>query len=572
MVEIVTTITEIDRSRLYRTSPWRYRQGLCVVFTLALPLMTGDKNKKPRWPCLLSCALLGCLSMILIPAIAIGIALLRRDPPPTFTSEPVTVTGGQILGTVKDGIRSYKGIPFAAPPVGSNRWRSPQPVEAWTGVRKADTFGPAPMQNKGVVMLFSGKLDVKISEDCLYLNVWTPAKHPKEKLPVMVWIYGGGFNSGLTSSPLYDGANLAKRGVIVVSIAYRVGPFGFLAHPELNREGGKGSGTYGLQDMVAGLRWVKGNIAQFGGDAGNVTLFGESAGGGAISMLAAAPAARGLFHKAIAESGTPFGQYGAEQEQRSKGEKTGESFLARLGVKDIKAARALSAEAIQKSAEGLGAFAFGAVPDGEYLVADAYQRYQQGKFNDTPILVGTNSDDGAMFTPPGITLTKYKELARGLFKENTDSVLAAYSATTDTEAARAARHIVRDTAFAWGTWTWARLQSLKGKNAAYLYYFDWRVPKSAEGAGHGAEIPYVFGNLNPLFGQGTPQARSLSETMQGYWINFAKTGNPNGPGLPVWPAYREPDAKALIFQDVVRAEAVPNLAQLKAINTHYGKR
>ena len=215
--------------------------------------------------------------------------------------QTVKITRGELRGVVKDGIASYKGIPFAAPPVGELRWRAPQPVKPWDGVRPADSFAPGPMQPALVAVLMGGPAN--LSEDCLYLNVWTPAKTAEEKLPVMVWIYGGGFISGMTSIPVFDGTRLAQKGVVLVSIAYRVGPFGFLAHPELSRESGKGSGCYGIQDQVAGLLWVKDNIAQFGGDPSRVTIFGQSAGGESVSMLTTVPAAHGLFQRAISESG-----------------------------------------------------------------------------------------------------------------------------------------------------------------------------------------------------------------------------------------------------------------------------
>src|SRR5262245_7465357 len=214
------------------------------------------------------------------------------------------VSGGQVEGTATNGVASFKGIPFAAPPVGDLRWKKPQPVAAWSGAKKASAYAPACMQDPNMLK-FIGSPD-GVSEDCLYLNVWTPAKTASERLPVMVWIYGGGFAAGATSSVTYDGTRLAEKGVVLVSVAYRVGPFGFLAHPDLSRESGKGSGNYGLQDMIAGLEWVKANIAAFGGDPRNVTIFGESAGGIAVSMLGASPAAKGLFAKAISESGGNF--------------------------------------------------------------------------------------------------------------------------------------------------------------------------------------------------------------------------------------------------------------------------
>jgi para-nitrobenzyl esterase len=211
------------------------------------------------------------------------------------------VTGGEVRGVVTEGISVFKGIPFAAPPMGELRWKAPAPVKAWTGIRKADIFGPACMQAAN-----SMGNTAPVSEDCLYLNVWTPAKNQGEQLPVIFWIHGGGFSGGSTSTPMYDGTDFAKKGVVFVSVAYRLGPFGFLAHPELSRESGKGSGTYGLQDMIAGLEWVKENIGRFGGDSSNVTIFGHSAGGAAVSILAASPVAKGLFHRVICMSGGSF--------------------------------------------------------------------------------------------------------------------------------------------------------------------------------------------------------------------------------------------------------------------------
>jgi para-nitrobenzyl esterase len=259
------------------------------------------------------------------------------------------VTGGRVSGVVTNGIAAFKGIPFAAPPVGDLRWKAPQPVKAWTGVKAATTFGASCLQDTTFVKLFGAP--ELISEDCLYLNVWTPAKSANERLPVMVWIYGGAFTGGMTSIPAYDGALLAEKGVVLVSIAYRVGAFGFLAHPELTKEGG--TGNFGLQDQIAGLRWVKDNISKFGGDPRAVTIFGESAGGISVSMLAASPAAKGLFHRAISESGGNFGpaktanEGGATVPSLAVAEAAGQAFLKRLGVTDIKAAREIPATKIQ---------------------------------------------------------------------------------------------------------------------------------------------------------------------------------------------------------------------------------
>ena len=267
--------------------------------------------------------------------------------------QTVAVTGGSVEGVVSNGIVSFKGIPFAAPPIGDLRWKAPQPVNPWTGVKKADKFAVKCMQDPNMSAIFGGP--PAVGEDCLYLNVWTPAKTAGDKLPVMVWIYGGGFFGGETSSPAYDGTRLAEKGVVLVSVAYRVGVFGFLAHPELSQESRTGSGNYGLRDQIAGLKWVKENIARFGGDPSRVTIFGESAGGISVSMLAASPAAKGLFTRAISESGGSFapprfGQEGGQSVAPLKvAEAAGQAVLTRIGASDIKAARALPADQIQKS-------------------------------------------------------------------------------------------------------------------------------------------------------------------------------------------------------------------------------
>src|SRR5690606_30861266 len=278
----------------------------------------------------------------LLAVMAAGAALALPAAAQVRTAD---VTGGTVEGVTADGVTSFKGIPFAAPPVGELRWRAPEPLEPWDGVLRADTFGPSCMQAESM-MAFLAAPPV-ISEDCLYLNVWTPARDAGERLPVMVWIYGGGFAAGSTASPSYAGTEIAKNGIVVVSIAYRVGPFGFLAHPELSEESGTGSGNYGLLDLIAGLGWVRDNIAAFGGDPGNVTIFGESAGGYAVSMLAASPLAAGLFHKAISQSGASFSTPrtgprapGLDMPSLAIAEAEGQAFIEVLSGANIAATRA----------------------------------------------------------------------------------------------------------------------------------------------------------------------------------------------------------------------------------------
>jgi para-nitrobenzyl esterase len=474
------------------------------------------------------------------------------------------VTGGVVDGVVKDGIASFKGIPFAAPPVGDLRWKSPQPVKPWTGAKKADEFGPGPMQDAS----FGAKLGgpQKISEDCLYLNVWTGAKKAGEKRPVMVWIYGGGFGIGMTSTPTYDGTNLAKKGVVLVSVNYRVGPMGFLAHPELSKESGKGSGAYGIQDQIAGLKWVKTNIALFGGDPSNVTIFGESAGGISVGMLAGSPMAKGLFQRAISESG---GYMTPARASLKEAEEQGKAYLSKLGANDIKAARELNAEAIQKETRGMGSF--WPVADGETIMENQYELYEAGKFNDTPILIGTNSDEGGMFMTQKTASAAFENMIRGRFGAGADAILKAYPHATEAEATRSNKDIFRESTFAWPTWAWAKLQSKIGKNRAFVYYFDHRTPMSPEGANHAAEIPYVFGNLGGFGGSNGPEDKVLSEVISSYWINFAKKGDPNGPDLPVWPAFDEKEQKAMFFDKTPSARPHPNLDKIMAFDAYYAK-
>jgi len=498
----------------------------------------------------------------------------------------VDVTGGKVAGVSAGGTTVFKGIPFAAAPVGERRWKAPQPVAPWTGVRDGSKFGAACVQDPMFPRLFAGPTE--LSEDCLYLNVWTPAKSAGDKLPVMVWIYGGGFVGGQTSAPIYDGAKLAAKGVILVSVAYRLGAFGFLAHPELSRESGKGSGNFGLQDQIAGLQWVKANIAKFGGDPGRVTIFGESAGGISVSMLTASPAANGLFQRAISESGGSFGgprrgnEGGLNVPPLKVAEANGQKFLEKLGVNNIAAGRAVGVDKIM-AAQGAGlsaAAAFWPVFDGDVLPGDQYELYQAKQFNDTPVLIGTNSDEGGLFIPGKVPPAAFEQTVRSGFGKSAESVLAAYPHATEAESSAAARNLMRESTFAWHTWAWAMLQSEKGKGKAFVYYYDHRTPQQPNGAGHGSEIAYVFRTLGaPGTNLGGPDVPTrpedikMSELMSSYWTNFAKTGNPNGPGLPLWPEFSAKDQRVMFFDDTQPgARPVPNAEQLEALDGYYAWR
>ncbi|HEX5420242.1 MAG TPA: carboxylesterase family protein [Gammaproteobacteria bacterium] len=479
------------------------------------------------------------------------------------------VTGGRLAGSESNGIVSFKGIPFAAPPVGELRWKTPQPVHAWSGLKEAKSFAPACMQASSPYSPVAS-----MSEDCLYLNVWTPAKTPADKLPVMVWIYGGAFAGGATSLPTYDGTHFAENGVVLVSVSYRLGPFGFLAHPELTKEG-KGAGNYGLLDQIAGLEWVKQNIAKFGGDPTRVTVFGESAGGIAVSMLTVSPYAKGLFQRAISESGGDLGlprtaanEGGASADTLKDAEADGKRFLSTLGVGDIEAARKLQADKVLAAVRP-SKVRFWPVFDGDVLPGDEYRLYEAGRFNDTPILVGTNSDEGNLFVRSSTTKA-FEAQVRSGYGEGAKGILAAYPHATDAEATRAAKDLFRDATFAWPTWAWAQLQSEHGKGKAFLYYFDHRTPQSPNGSNHASELGYVFGTLGTQRGPAPgPQDEALSKLMIGYWTNFAKTGNPNGKGLPAWPAFTASDQRVMYFDGGAHAKPLPNAKQLEALDAYY---
>jgi para-nitrobenzyl esterase len=510
-----------------------------------------------------------------------GALLLCASGLAAETPKPVRTQSGLVQGMIEDGVTIYKGIPFAAPPLGGLRWRAPQPAASWTGVRNADKFAPACMQ---VPITFEalGMEKVPVSEDCLYVNVWTPAKSPREKLAVMVWIYGGGFTAGGTSISAYNGAKLAKKGVVLVSIAYRLGAFGFMAHPELTAEQGGHSGNYGLLDQIAGLAWVKHNIAAFGGDASRVTIFGESAGGISVSMLSASPLAKGLFRGAISESGGNFGperqtagEGGAFVDSLATAEKNGAAFLTKLGAASIADARLRSAEEILKnSPPGLGA----AWPifDGYVLLGDQYKLYQDKRYNDTAVLIGSNSDEGALFVASATAEGYQKQIHAG-YGEYADKILAAYPGGTDSEALRSSRDMFRDATFAWPTWAWARLQAKTGHGKVYVYYFSHRPPYpnlplfKDWGAAHGGEIQYVFENF-PAAMPPTASDRALSDEISSYWVNFAKTGDPNGTGLPRWPAFTNTSAQAMNLDDPSKAIDVPNLQKLEVLDGYFAWR
>jgi len=391
-----------------------------------------------------------------------------------------TVTGGTVAGTVdtQHGIASFKGIPFAAPPVGELRWKAPHPVVAWKGIKQADAFADSCPQEH--------EKSIRGSEDCLYLNVWTGAKTRHDKRPVMVWIYGGGFNGGATSLPAYDGTHFAQEGVVFVSIAYRVGVLGFLAHPELSRESGNGSGAYGLQDQIAALKWIKDNISEFGGDPDRVTIFGQSAGGISVHFLTIAPSARGLFRYVISESGGAILQppridtEGASSLQSlGFAESVGQRFLQSLDASDLASARQIPAQRLLEAATKSPPWYWWVVVDGNVLPGTSFDLYQHGSFTDTPILIGYNSDDRHEDPPSHGTVAWFEDYvahAHNQCPSMMKAILAAYPHRTDAEATQAYRDLFLDTWYGGNTWTWARMHNHYGRSSTYVYYFDIHPP------------------------------------------------------------------------------------------------
>ena len=482
---------------------------------------------------------------------------------------PLRVDGGVIQGVYEDGMVVFKGIPFAAPPVGELRWRAPQPVVKWEGIKQTTKFAPGPIQGGNPP---SGK-----SEDCLYLNIWKPPAG-NERLPVLVWIYGGGFGAGSTSEANYNGAKLAKKGVILVSIAYRVGQLGFLAHPELSAENPNHvSGNYGLLDQIAALKWIQKNIATFGGDPDKVTIFGESAGGIAVSMLCASPLAKGLFQGAISQSGGSFGPPrpttfpGENLKRLADAERSGEAYIKSTGVSSIAELRKIAADKLP-AGRGMS----WPIIDGYVIPDDQYKLYEKGKFNDTPILVGYNSDEGASFSPPK-TSEEYITNVKSRYGSFADSLLKAYPAGSGTPP-KTARDLARDAAFGWHTWIWARLQSKMGKSKAYYYYFDQHPeypegsPQAGRGSPHGADVPYVFQRLNASNPRTTKTDLEISEAMATYWTNFAKNGNPNGEGLPDWPAFSDSNPVVMYFAQTPHTGPVPSADALKSLDAYFAWR
>jgi para-nitrobenzyl esterase len=495
----------------------------------------------------------------------------------TSASAAVRIDSGWIEGVHANGQTVYRGVPFAAPPVGPLRWRGPQPAASWSGVRRADTFAPACMQT-GVSM--PGETPPKISEDCLYLNVWTPTHAKGARLPVLVWIYGGGFSNGSASMPLYWGDRLAARGIIVVTVAYRVGAFGWLAHPELTAESGHHtSGNYGLEDQVAALQWVKRNISAFGGDASKVTIAGQSAGAASTSLLMASPLAKGLFRGVIGESGGVFDPLQlAPGYQLANAEHDGVAFAKSLGAPNIAALRALPADAVLKAnADAITH----PVAEPYALPLAPYDAFVAGKQNDAAVLVGSNADEARSLARDldAVTAASFDTEIIKHWGQLPPPLLAAYPHATDAEARAARLGFERDLRFGWDDWTWARLAAAHSAHGVYYYHFAHAPPFPATsvyagwGPSHYAELWYVFDHLDQQPGwRWTPGDRRLAAAMAGYWVNFVKTGDPNGAGLPTWPRFRDGAADGVLYlDDPITTGGVADLKSLKVFDAVYSQ-
>ncbi|GGB95031.1 carboxylesterase/lipase family protein [Dyadobacter sediminis] len=476
----------------------------------------------------------------------------------------VKTNNGVVEGVVEQsGIRSFKGIPFAQPPVGELRWKEPQPVKNWQDVRKTNKFGPRAMQNP--VFGDMGFRSDGMSEDCLYLNVWTPAKSANEKLPVLVYYYGGGNIAGDGSEGRYDGESMATKGIVTLTVNYRLGVFGFLSHPELTKESpNHTTGNYGYLDQSAALHWVKENIAAFGGDPNRITIAGESAGSIAVSALMVSPLSKGLIAGAIGESGSLLGTL--PPVSLNEAEQFGLKFAEKVGAKSLSELRAVPAEKLLESTDKPGSGRFMATIDGYFFPKQPLEMYAAGEQAHVPLLVGWNSEEmssRALLGNEEPTAENFTKAVQKMYGQNADKVLKSYTVASGANVEQVATDLAGDRFIGYSTWKWADMQSKTGGKPVYRYYYSRPRPamaakmgnavanlaggvtKSADpkpaqtaipkGAVHSAEIEYAMGNLfkNEVYSW-TEEDHKVSRDMQNYFANFIKTGNPNGSGLPNW--------------------------------------
>jgi para-nitrobenzyl esterase len=496
---------------------------------------------------------------ISIPTLIFTMTIAAGAMQSALAADRVKIANGVLESTVPpdDGVRGFKGIPFGQPPVGELRWREPQPVKNWKGVRKADQFGPRCMQRTSPTSDYWFRSN-GMSEDCLYLNVWTPAKSSKEKLPVLVYVFGGGFQNGDGSEPRYDGESMARKGMVAVSLNYRTNIFGFFVHPELTKESPHhAAGNYGLLDQVAALEWVQKNIAAFGGDPKRVTIAGESAGSISVSALMASPLSKGLMAGAIGESGAMLSSL--PPKPLAEAEQNGIKFGAGAGASTLAALRAMTAEQIQGALTKVQGVRFTSALDGYFLPKSLREIYEAGEQAKIPLLAGSNTQEQSARAVLGDADPTPEALAtaiRKFYGEKSGDLLKAYAASTKDEVYEAAMHLASARFIAFSTWKWTELQMKTGGKPVYRYLYARPRPaylgtpgqppparnaqqaSGPRGAAHSAEIQYAMGNLDlDTRYSWEPADHDISKTLQSYFVNFIKTGDPNGPGLPEWPAY-----------------------------------
>ncbi len=510
----------------------------------------------------------------------------------TSLTSTLVLTGGTIIGNDRDssGVLNFKGIPYAAAPVGDLRWKAPQSAPNWTLARDAKQYGKTCWAS-GLPAAGLVSANATANEDCLFLNIWSSANEASERRPVMVWLHGGGFQFGASGDPRWEGNNLAKKGVVVVSLNYRLGVFGYLARNDLDAESAASSGMYGMQDQLAALKWVKSNIASFGGDPENITLFGESAGAHAVGMLSTSPLAKGLFNKVIGQSGAFWESRFGRTPSHSVVTAKGDSFGAMLGATNLAALRALPAASLLELANRQSPF--GPSVDGYVLTEEPAVRFAAGRQIDVPLLVGQNQVEGDPFFRPGFglalphTATAFSSAfttALGTATKVTDALAATglYASDTDANALLSSQQLLGDLTIGFQTWAWGVSQKATGKSPVYSYYFNQSgSPLTAytPSAIHVSEVPYVFQNLVPKVAFAGPMAgvtvlpaaqdMALADVMSSYWTNFAKTSNPNGAGLPEWAEYSGAGGTVMNLGITVAAApeaGTPRLARYQFLN------
>ena len=498
-------------------------------------------------------------------------------------SDPIVVESGSLAGTeLASGVRAYLGVPFAAPPVRELRWRPPQPLPHWEGTYHAARTAPECIQTLRAHDINHYFGEEATSEDCLYLNVWAPPHRVgAPPVPVVVWIYGGGFTIGSASMANYNGERLASKGVVYVALAYRVGALGFLAHPELSAESPQRvSGNYGFLDQIAALQWIQRNIARFGGDPGNVTIMGQSAGSASVSVLQASPLGRGLFHRAVGMSGGALGASIGRARPLGVAEQWGRELQTILKAQSLTALRRLPADRILAVQGTTGRY--GPLVDGWLLPEDPNAIFAEGKQNDVPILIGYTRDEGFDAFNQVMTVAEYRAQA-DRYGEHAASLLRLYPASSDAEARRGALDIARDATLGLQMRTWARAQTSTGKSSAFLYLFSRVHPYTPAvkfsdhdpttiGAYHTGDVPYWLQTLDSLnlfrkTRDWTPYDRELAARMSDVIVSFARTGKPLLSGID-WPVYRSADERVVEFGDSVRVIALPNSSKIDFLAAH----